>query len=95
MYDFKANHLILGNQLVCSSLRKVISPEDRISSSLIVLCVGLRSCEFSPIQISMSIVVMQFLNLLFRNTVQAYANLIHAEECKETLEALYMITESS
>jgi hypothetical protein len=65
MYDFKANHLILGNQLVCSSLRKVISPEDRISSSLIVLCVGLRSCEFSPIQISMSIVVMQFLNLLF------------------------------
>ena len=43
----RADHLILDNQLVCSSLGKTISPAHLIPQLPVVLCLGLRPGELS------------------------------------------------
>jgi hypothetical protein len=47
MNVFRAKHLVLDNQSVCSSLRNAISPVLCIPYMLIVLCVGLRPLGLS------------------------------------------------
>lgn len=42
VYVFKADYLILDNQLVCSSLRKTTSSASSFSQLPVVLCVELR-----------------------------------------------------
>lgn len=58
MYAFRSDHLILVNQLVCSSLGKAISSTFSVPRFCIVVFVGLWPCGHSPIHIGMSIVVL-------------------------------------
>lgn len=51
---FWADHLVLDNQLVCSSMGKTISATLSIPYLSIVLCIRLRSHELSPFHVSMS-----------------------------------------
>ena len=48
MYVFKTDHLVLVDQLVCSSPGKTVSPILSIPQLLAVLCQGLQSCEPLP-----------------------------------------------
>lgn len=48
MHHFRVDFLVLGDELVCSSPRKAISPTLRIPWLPIVLCLGLRPCGPSP-----------------------------------------------
>ena len=57
VYVFRADHLVLGNQLVCSSLEKTVSPI-RGMSELPVLCVGVRPCGLSPIPFGISVSIL-------------------------------------
>lgn len=47
MYVFRLEHLLLDNQLVCSSLEKTVSLPHSIPSLHIILCVGLRFLRIS------------------------------------------------
>lgn len=57
MYVFKADRLVLDNQLLCSSLRRAF-PAFSISLLPIVLCLGLRTHEIFYILISISLGVL-------------------------------------
>jgi hypothetical protein len=58
MSVFEADHLVLDNQVVCSSLRKTISPTLGIPQWPVVLCVGLEPHRHFLLYFSMSIVVV-------------------------------------
>ena len=53
LHVFRADHLTLDNQLVCSSLGKTASPVLSLPQFLIVHCGGLRSHELFSMQSDM------------------------------------------
>jgi hypothetical protein len=60
VYISRANHSVLDNQLVCSSLGKTISSAPTFLSCLSLFVLRLKPPEFSvtPIHLSVSIVVV-------------------------------------
>lgn len=55
MNVFRTDYLVLNNQLVCSSLGKIISPTLSISELIVILRVGLRPPGLLPIYLSITI----------------------------------------
>lgn len=55
-YAFKVDQLVLDNQLLCSSLRKIISPTPSFAHSSIVPCLGQRPHGLHPLWKSITII---------------------------------------
>ena len=62
VYVFRADHLVLDNQSLCSALGKTISPALSYPQPSVVLCVGLRLrlCGLASVHLGMSPVVTLF-----------------------------------
>jgi hypothetical protein len=50
IHEFKADHLVLDNQLVGSSPRKTVSPVPSIPYLPVAFCLGMKPCGFSSFQ---------------------------------------------
>lgn len=60
MYVFKGDHLVLDNQLVCSSLGKATSLVPSFPQLPIPLCAGFRPHELLPVHSGMFIGIILF-----------------------------------
>jgi hypothetical protein len=74
MYIFRANHLVLDKQLVCSFLEKTTLSSRRLHllpsavyTCLSVLCVGFMPPGFSPVHINMLLIAV-LVQLMFRQS---------------------------
>lgn len=55
MYDFRVDCSALGNQLFCSSLRRITSPTFSCTEFPVTLCGGLKPHGLFPVEVSMVI----------------------------------------